>query len=77
MENYRLGRFLGRSISDSFSDERFLYRPLLPKTVAASLMLVELCKGIVVSPCLLTLIVFTSLRKPRLIRDHDLWVNML
>jgi hypothetical protein len=47
-----IGRFSGRSVCDSFSDEGFLYRPLLPETVAGSLMLVELCKGLIVLPCL-------------------------
>jgi hypothetical protein len=34
--------------------EGFLYRPLLPNSVASSPMLVELWKGLVVSPCLVS-----------------------
>jgi hypothetical protein len=49
---------------------------LRSETVAGFLMLVELCKGLVVSPCLLTLVVFKGLRNPRQIRDHDLWLKM-
>jgi hypothetical protein len=71
-----VGRFSGRSICDSFLGEGFLYHPLLPDSVAGSLMLVEHWKGLVVSPCLLTLVVFKGLHNPRQIRDHDLWVKM-
>jgi hypothetical protein len=39
-------------------------------------MLVGLCKGLVVSPCLLTMVVFKGLQNPRQIKDHDLWVKM-
>jgi hypothetical protein len=46
------------------------------ETVAGSFKLVELWKGLVVSPCLLTLVVFKGLRNPRQIRDHDLCVKM-
>jgi hypothetical protein len=45
---------------------------LLPETVAGSSKLVELCKTLVRSPCLLTLVVFKGLRNTRQIRDHDL-----
>jgi hypothetical protein len=38
---------------------------LRPETVVGFLKLVELCKGLVVSPCLLTLVVFKGLRNPR------------
>jgi hypothetical protein len=71
-----IGKFSSRSCYDGFSDEGFLYRPLLPETVTGSLMLVELWKGLVVSPCLLTLAVFKGLRNPRQIRDHGLWIKM-
>jgi hypothetical protein len=37
-----IGRFSGQSVYDSFSDEGFLYRPLLLESVAGSLVLVEL-----------------------------------
>jgi hypothetical protein len=47
-----------------------------PETITDFLMLVELCKGLVVSPCLLTLVVFMGLRNPRQKGDHDLWVKM-
>jgi hypothetical protein len=46
------------------------------ETVADSLMLVKLWKGLIVSPCLLILVVFKGLHNPRQIRDRDLWVNM-
>jgi hypothetical protein len=51
------------------------YAPL-PESVAGFLMLVKLCKGPVVNHCLLTLVVFKSLRNPRQIRDHNLLVKM-
>ena len=47
-----IGRFSGQSLCDIFSGEGFLYRPLLPNSVASSLMLMELWKGLVVLPCL-------------------------
>jgi hypothetical protein len=47
-----IGRFSIRSVCDSFPDQGLLYRPLLPDSVAGSLMLVELWKGLVVLPCL-------------------------
>jgi hypothetical protein len=72
-----IGRFSGQFVCDSFSGEGFLYRPLLPDFVAGSLMLVELCKGLIVRPCLLTFVVLKSLRNQRQIRDHDLSVKML
>jgi hypothetical protein len=37
-----IGRFSGQSLCDIFSGEGFLYRPLLPDSVASSLMLMEL-----------------------------------
>jgi hypothetical protein len=46
-------RFSGQTVCDSFSDEGFLYF-LLPKTVAGLLKLVELWKGLVVVPCLIS-----------------------
>jgi hypothetical protein len=52
-----IGWFLGRSACNSFLDEGFLYF-LLPETVAGSLMLVELCKGLVASLCNRTLVVW-------------------
>ena len=53
-------------------------RPMLPlpESIVGFLMLVKLCKGFILSPCLLTLVVFKGLRNLRKIRDHDLWVNM-
>jgi hypothetical protein len=44
-------------------------------TVVEFLELVELCKGLIVKPCLLTSEVFKGLSNPRQIRDHDLWVK--
>jgi hypothetical protein len=49
---------------------------LLLETVVGALMLVELWKDLVVSPCLLILVVFKGLRNLKQIRDHDLWVKM-
>jgi hypothetical protein len=49
-----IGRFSGRSVYDSFSDERFLYRPFLLESVVGSLVLVKLWKGPVVLPCLVS-----------------------
>jgi hypothetical protein len=43
-----IGRFSDRSCYDDFSDEGFLYRPLLVETIAGFLKLVELSKGLVV-----------------------------
>jgi hypothetical protein len=43
-----------------------------PETIADFLILVELCKGLVVNPCLLTLVVFKGLRNPGQKGDHDL-----
>jgi hypothetical protein len=48
---------------------------LRPGTIVGFLELVELCKGLVESPCLLTSVVFKGLCKPRQIRDHNLWVK--
>jgi hypothetical protein len=55
--------------------EKGLYS-LLHETIAGFPKQVELCKGLVVSPCLLILVVFKGLPNPRQIRDHDLWVKM-
>jgi hypothetical protein len=66
-------RFSCQIVCDSFLVEGFLYPPL-PEAVASFLELMELCKGLVVIPFLLTLIVF--LRNLRQIRDHELWVKM-
>jgi hypothetical protein len=49
---------------------------LLPKTEAGFLILVELYKGLVVSPWLLTLVVIKGMRNPRQKGDHGLWVKM-
>jgi hypothetical protein len=46
------------------------------ETVAGSHVLVEHWNGLVVSPCLLTLLVFKGLRNPRQIKDQDMWVKM-
>jgi hypothetical protein len=43
-----IGRFSGRSAYDNFLGEGILYRLLLPKSIAGSLLLVELWKGLVV-----------------------------
>jgi hypothetical protein len=58
-----IGRFSDRIVCDSFSDEGFLYPPL-PKTAVGFLELVELCKGLVVNHCQLTLEVFKGLYNP-------------
>jgi hypothetical protein len=50
-----IGRFSGRSIYDSFLDEGLLYFHL-PKTVASFLKLVKLWKGLIVLPCLVSLV---------------------
>jgi hypothetical protein len=50
---------------------------LLLETVAGFPKLLELCKGLVVSPCLLTLAVSKGLYNPRQLRDHDIFVKML
>jgi hypothetical protein len=47
-----IGRFSGRSVYDSFSNEEFLYCPLLLESVAGSFMLVEIWKGLTVLPYL-------------------------
>jgi hypothetical protein len=47
-----IGRFSGRSVYDSFLGEGLLYRPLLSDSLAGSLMLVELWKGLIVLPYL-------------------------
>jgi hypothetical protein len=47
-----IGRFSGRSRCDGFLDERFLYRLLLAEIIAGFLKLLELCRGLVVGPCL-------------------------
>jgi hypothetical protein len=70
-----IGRSSGRTVHNSFSDERFLYF-ILPESISGFLMLVGLCKGLVVSPCLLTMVVFKDLHNPRYIKDHELWVKM-
>jgi hypothetical protein len=49
-----IGRFSGQSCGNGFSDEGSLYRPLLVETLAGFLKLVELCKGLVVLPCLVS-----------------------
>jgi hypothetical protein len=66
-------RFLGWSCCDGFSDEVFLYCPLLAETVAGFLKLVELCKVPLVYPRQLTIEVFKGLYNPRAEREHDLW----
>jgi hypothetical protein len=43
-----IGRFSGRTVCDSFSDEGFLYP--LPESIAGFLMLVDLCKDLIVDP---------------------------
>jgi hypothetical protein len=49
-----IGRFLSWSCCDGFWDEGFLYCPLLAETIAGFLKLVELCKGLVVGPYLIS-----------------------
>jgi hypothetical protein len=45
-----------RPLQGEFSDEGFLYHPLLAETIAGFVKLVKLCKGIVVGHCLVFLV---------------------
>jgi hypothetical protein len=47
-----IGRFSGRSCCDGFSNEGFLYHPILTDIIAGFIKLVELCKGPIVDPSL-------------------------
>jgi hypothetical protein len=50
-----IGRFSGRSCYDDFLDEGFLFRSS-HEIVVGFLKLEELCKGLVVVPCLVSLV---------------------
>jgi hypothetical protein len=70
-----IGRFSGRFVCDSFSDEGFLYF-LLPETIAGFLMLVELWKGLVVTPYLASSEEVYGIHDPVVDGYHGLWVKM-
>jgi hypothetical protein len=59
-----IGRLSSQSVCDSFSSEGFLYRPLLPESVASSLLLVEFWKDLVVLPCLVSSIDMNEIQDP-------------
>jgi hypothetical protein len=54
----------------------FLYRLLLAETIAGYQKLVELCKGLVVLPCLASSVEVYEIHDPVVDGYHDLWVKV-
>jgi hypothetical protein len=71
----RIRRFSGRTVCDSLSNKGFLCS-LLPETIVCFLKLVELWKGLIVLPCLASLVEVYGIYDPMVYWYHDLWIKM-
>jgi hypothetical protein len=75
VEECRYREVLGSDCLFSFSDEGFLYR-LWPRIHSGFSPLVELWKGLVVLPCLVSPIEVYEIHDPVADGYHDLWVKI-